>query len=306
MRCCLLALLLFGHQINAGQQADEAGREAVNGSGPISNQAAVRNLTKRVDPVYPTLAKTARIQGVVKFQVVITETGAVTDIKLLSGHPLLVRAAKDALQQWQFKPFVTAGKEIPVTALIEVPFTLGISPEAASQEEALRKAYFKARDDCSDEYKKKRYSEAERSCESGLKFADQLPAESKLERVSMHGLAGQVFLSDKKFDEAATQFNQELEIAKTCLNQENAELAYAHFHMALGLTVKGNSVEADREYKEAEVVLSNAREKIGSQFLKDQYARNLKTILIAHAGLMKDVGDVSAAAELEKRAENIH
>lgn len=60
-------------------------------------------LIRRVEPVYPPLAKTMRIQGTVCLAVVVDRDGTVAAIKLISGHPLLVKAAMDAVMQWGYR-----------------------------------------------------------------------------------------------------------------------------------------------------------------------------------------------------------
>lgn len=66
--------------------------------GGIVQQA---NLIRRVQPVYPPLAKQARIQGVVHFTAIIGRDGGIQDLQLINGHPLLIEAARQAVSQWQ-------------------------------------------------------------------------------------------------------------------------------------------------------------------------------------------------------------
>ena len=76
-------------------------------------------LLRRVDPVYPPLAKQARIQGNVRFDAVINSSGQVEKLTLISGHPLLISAARDAIFQWQYSRPVSS-----VHTVIEVNFVL--------------------------------------------------------------------------------------------------------------------------------------------------------------------------------------
>jgi TonB family protein len=79
---------------------------------------------KIVTPVYPALAKTARIQGDVKFLVTIAADGTVQDAELESGQPLLAEAAKDAVMQWVYKPVTLNGEPVSVKTDVTVHFTL--------------------------------------------------------------------------------------------------------------------------------------------------------------------------------------
>jgi len=82
------------------------------------------NLIKQPKPVYPPLAKAARVQGTVKFQATISKDGTIENLQLLSGPPLLVQAAMQAVQQWQYKPTLLNGDPVEVITTIDVNFTL--------------------------------------------------------------------------------------------------------------------------------------------------------------------------------------
>jgi protein TonB len=82
------------------------------------------NLIRKVTPLYPPLAKQARIQGVVRFTAIIGKDGSIQNLTLVSGHPLLVEAAKQAVSQWQYKPTLLNGEPVEVVTTIEVNFTL--------------------------------------------------------------------------------------------------------------------------------------------------------------------------------------
>jgi len=75
-------------------------------------------------PAYPPLAKQARIQGVVKLNAIIGKDGAIQDLKAVSGHPLLVPAALEAVRQWLYKPTLLNGEPVEVVTVIDVNFTL--------------------------------------------------------------------------------------------------------------------------------------------------------------------------------------
>ena len=84
----------------------------------------VKNLLTMVDPLYPPLARQARIQGMVRFTVVIGKDGRVSNIQLVSGHPLLVAAARDAVSQWVYKPTLLNGDPVEVISEVDVNFSL--------------------------------------------------------------------------------------------------------------------------------------------------------------------------------------
>jgi TonB family protein len=104
-------------QYNACEEGD--GQEPVK----IAASAAAANLIERMDPVYPPLAQAARIQGSVELTVLIGKDGSVKTAQLVSGHPLLVNAAKDAVMQWKYRPALVNGNVVTVIARVILNFT---------------------------------------------------------------------------------------------------------------------------------------------------------------------------------------
>jgi protein TonB len=82
------------------------------------------SLIRRVEPVYPQLAKTAHIQGPVVLAAVISKEGAIENLRLISGHPMLVPAAIGAVSQWRYKPYILNNEAIEVETQITVNFVL--------------------------------------------------------------------------------------------------------------------------------------------------------------------------------------
>jgi TonB family protein len=83
------------------------------------------NLIKRVDPVYPQIARTAHISGTVVLHVIVGTDGTVQDVTYVSGPPLLLRSALVAVQQWQYKPVLLNGDPVRVDSTLTVVFCLG-------------------------------------------------------------------------------------------------------------------------------------------------------------------------------------
>jgi protein TonB len=79
---------------------------------------------RRVEPIYPTLAKTAGISGRVELMGVLGTDGRIHELKVVSGHPLLIQAAVDAVKQWLFAPTILNGEPVEVQAPIQVNFVL--------------------------------------------------------------------------------------------------------------------------------------------------------------------------------------
>ena len=90
----------------------------------VSRGVQEAKIIRRVIPQYPALARSARVQGTVKLMSVISKDGRIERLEVQSGHPLLVRAAVEAVQQWLYKPTLLNGEPVEVVAPIEVHFTL--------------------------------------------------------------------------------------------------------------------------------------------------------------------------------------
>jgi len=81
-------------------------------------------LIRKVQPVYPPLARQARIQGTVLLQAEISKDGTIENLHLISGHPMLAPAAIEAVKQWRYKPYILNGEPVEVETQITVNFTL--------------------------------------------------------------------------------------------------------------------------------------------------------------------------------------
>ena len=95
-------------------------------------QAAKAIPGSKVAPVYPPQARQAKIQGQVVLQAVIAPNGTMQEVKAISGHPMLIQAAIDAVKQWAYEPTVVNGQPVSVATQISVNFTLadGAPPPA--------------------------------------------------------------------------------------------------------------------------------------------------------------------------------
>jgi len=77
-----------------------------------------------IEPVYPMTAKLAHIQGSVVLRAVISKDGAIENLAVVSGHPMLVKAAIDAVSQWRYRPYMLNGDPYEVETQVTVNFVL--------------------------------------------------------------------------------------------------------------------------------------------------------------------------------------
>jgi periplasmic protein TonB len=90
----------------------------------VSEGVQMAKLINRVIPIYPPLAQSAHISGVVHLIGIISKDGTIRNLQIISGHPLLTKAALDAVSQWMYKPTLLNNEAVEVIAPIDVNFTL--------------------------------------------------------------------------------------------------------------------------------------------------------------------------------------
>lgn len=90
----------------------------------VSQGVTTGLLIHKVQPVYPPLAKAARVQGEVLLKAIIDKQGTIQDLQLVSGHPMLVPSAIEAVKQWRYRPYLLNGQPVEVETTITVIFTL--------------------------------------------------------------------------------------------------------------------------------------------------------------------------------------
>jgi periplasmic protein TonB len=103
-----------------GKAVDKFAQGAVKAEGYVEPP----KLLQSVDPVYPEVARTAMVQGVVILSVKTDEKGHVADVMVLRSIPLLDQAAIDAVRQWVYEPKIIDGKAVSVVFTVTVRFQL--------------------------------------------------------------------------------------------------------------------------------------------------------------------------------------
>jgi len=103
-------------------------KEAPNAAAPqrirVGGNVQQAKLIRQPKPVYPPLARQARIQGTVRLTAIISKDGTIQSLQVVSGHPLLVPAALEAVKQWIYQPTLLNGEPVEVITQIDVNFTL--------------------------------------------------------------------------------------------------------------------------------------------------------------------------------------
>lgn len=89
----------------------------------LSPQAA-QSVTVSVPPDYPLLARQMKVQGAVILQALISREGSIQELQIVSGPAILAAAAREAVKQWRFKPYLQSGQPVETQARITVNFTI--------------------------------------------------------------------------------------------------------------------------------------------------------------------------------------
>jgi len=91
----------------------------------VGGDVIAARLIYQLKPEYPQLARMARIEGAVELEAVISKDGTIQELKVLRGHPLLVKAALEAVRRWRYQPTLLNSEPIEVVTEITVNFKLG-------------------------------------------------------------------------------------------------------------------------------------------------------------------------------------
>lgn len=166
----------------------------------VEPDIASHNLTKRVDPAIPPLAKAAGIGGTVIADITIDPAGKVSSVALVSGHPMLAPAFIDAVKKWEYTPFVKNGA--PVAVITRMEWTVA-SPKYSQQQEKALHDYYPEFRTCYQMVRQGNDTEAEQKCREAVTLSDQLPDNRVLERSESRVFLGHALYGQHKFLEYA-------------------------------------------------------------------------------------------------------
>lgn len=270
----------------------------------VSPEEAAKHLVEWVKPTYPSIARTTRMQGLVSVDLTVSGSGAVLKAKPVSGNPILMQAALDAVLKWKYSPFLIDGKPATVQISVTIPFAVEEPLDEAKlkKEAEAAEKYYPVEDACRKQVRDNDLVNAESTCKQAIAVALQLDPARRLERSGAYQQTGHALFRQRKFAEALENYQKELEFVQQIGNPDGAELAAAQYHVANGLWGSGRRDEADALYTKAEGTYRRAYERIESAFLKNEYTKALKMVLMDHAALLRDMGNSSQATSLEEQA----
>lgn len=273
------------------------------GQARLSPAQADKLLAENPQPVYPPLAQQTKTQGTVKIEITVSENGAVSSTKLVSGHPLLVTAAIDAVKKRRYTPYTVDGKPAAFVTTVEIPFSVGIPKKEYEEQQAINEKYFKEDDKCRGLLKANKWTQAERVCKAAVPLAQQLGDHQGLTKMGAYEHVGYALLTQQRYEEALVYYSRAFEFAQTSLKETDAELGYAYRNLAMANHGLRNLDKARELYRKAEATLQLAHENIASADLKQRYEIALKEILKYHLLAAEEAGDAAEVQDIKKRLE---
>lgn len=274
---------------------------AQSGTGrAVPPSEAQAHCIRRVDPIFPAIGKLTKVGGSVKLRIEISAGGEVVSSKALSGAPVLVQAAIDAVKQWKYTPFLEDGKAVMVSTEVEIDFPTGMS----NGEKAVRARYFPLVDECRALFSDRKFSDAEEKCREAIKVSGDLPKDAVLERTDALGLLGNCLYVQGRYSEAIDFYKEALSLDKGYLSPDDADLATAHENLGRAYAAVGEASKADELYS---VAVSTFRAAIKNlPDMVENYSRRLKRALNEYAQLKDIEGQADPASQLRKEAADIH
>jgi TonB family protein len=266
---------------------------------------AARHLLEGQAPQYPQMAKIAHIQGKTVLELTVAPDGSVTQLHAVSGHPILLQAALDAVRQWKYDPVLLNGTAAPVRTLVYLLFTQGADAE-------LQQKYFSGEIECRDRLHAQRFEEAGRSCNAALETAKSLKSDTFGFKMNAFGNAGLAANHLHMLPEALENFQERVKLAKKDLQPDSEEWFDVHHDLALAFQASNQVDQAETEYRETERVLKAESKALESSGAKEYIARRqegirsqLRLALTEHEALLRQMGRSADADELKAQAKSL-
>lgn len=284
-----------------------SGAQTVDSPRPVDEATARKNLLNHLEPVYPPIAKAARVQGTVEIAVVIDAAGKVHSEKALSGPAMLRQAALDAVQKWTFKPFHLDGATAAVSALFTIPFQIDKPGEGPTKEQdEAAQAWFPISDKCRNALKANDASASMNWCKQGLDLALKAGYTNSSDQIGLmlsHQYYGHALILAEKLQDALAEENTAVEETRKWRKETDQEYAMPFFWRAMAEAHLGH---ADATFADLQIAEETHRRAIiNLPEMKKNYSQTLASILRTHANLLEQVGRADEAAKLRAEADSL-
>jgi TonB family protein len=271
----------------------------------LDSNAAEGLLLERPVPVPSELAQRARIAGSVKILITVSDTGSVTRVAVIDGHPLLNDCAIASVNQSKYKPYSPEGKAVPFTTVVEIPVSPLISQKDFDRDLKLAGQYFEQEAKCRDLINASKWPQAEETCVANLAMADKLRDYRVRTKMFAYRLAGSAMLGQDKYKEALKYLNRALGIGKPSLGEDDADLGDLYVMMGNTQTRTGDSGAAKKSYAKGVNALQLAHDNTRDPVLRPGYLQRLKKALEYNIRAAEATGATKEAETLKQRLASL-
>jgi TonB family protein len=269
----------------------------------VDEHTAEQHQLSHVGPVYPPIAKAAHVRGDVKIQLGIDATGRVVSTNILSGPPMLVGAATDAVRRWTYAPFMQDGHAVAARTVVTVPFNLNLPGDEAEGDKIAEK-YFPADQVCREDLAKRDFSKAAIACRQAAEIAETFPQDVRfVERRSAFVTAATADLQDHEYAEALEYARKAVAVMELG-HADGSGQCGVYTTLAEAEAVTNDLADGDRDFTKAEEAERGAIASEDSEGVKFAYSRTLKAVLSMHARVLAAMGkNEMAQAKLDEAAK---
>lgn len=264
------------------------------------------HLLKRTDPVYPPIAKAARVSGPVTFKLTVGPDGHVLHATLISGPPLLAGAAVECVQEWIYEPRLQEGKPVETTTFATVTFSNGL--KARPDEKMMDKFWPLERTCMEDIASKAAPAKQADQCQKAAEVASTFdPTERYEVRRNAFVSASSALLHNHQNPQALDYATKAVDIAEQG-HLDGAPAAAAYAARAQAEATTGNLAAASQDLEIAEKYQQNAVDNMSPKAV-EPYRRAttgmLKSLLTLHAEVLTAQGKTSEAQAKAARASSL-
>ena len=269
----------------------------------VDTKVALAQVLKKVDPVVPPAAQRARVGGPVIADVTVSATGRVTAVNILAGPELLHAAARTALQQWTFKPFVVRGQTRVVVTILEVTFPDPIREEEDRKDEALRAANHECERQMDIDV-----AAAVPLCRKAMLATENVPVTVTAQTIGLeYERAWQVYLraliqAGRAQDDVDT-LRRAIEKRAKLGRPDDRTSADAWATLGIVQARLGASADAEASFSKSESMYSALIER--TPRLMDSLVASFKGVLTVHAAFRRSTGDAAGADRLTSQAATL-
>ena len=271
----------------------------------ISEADARAHLLAHPDPVYPPIAKAARVAGDVVLTADVSATGGVTTTHVVSGPAMLQGAAIEAIKHWSFQPFLLNGAPSAITTTITLSFHLAGNGETKAQSQAAQD-WFPLSDACRKSLRGDDPPAAVTACKAALDKAleqGNINSSDLLALKDSYQLYGHALLLANRPTDALDAENSALETAKKTLKETDEEMSDPYAWRAIAEARGGQFSAALADYTHAEEIVRAAMANLPD--MKQRYSLILSGDLRLHAQLLQALGEDGKAAPLLAEAKSL-